>query len=55
MLEEFEFVEDVFQLDQRLIETALACGPDRELLLEAIRTGNWSCVTALPEPANEAA
>jgi len=39
--------------DPRLIETALACGAHREMLLEAIRTQDWSAIDSLPEPTGD--
>jgi hypothetical protein len=36
-------------LDPVLIETALSLGEHRELVLEAMRTGRWDAVDALPE------
>ena len=50
MFDVFDFDPDFVPLDDRLTETALACGEHSGLVLDALRTGDWSAVDALPEP-----
>lgn len=39
--------------DPRELETALELGSHRELVLEAMRTGDWRAVDALPDPSDD--
>jgi hypothetical protein len=39
--------------DPREVETALELGQHRELVLEAMRTGCWDAVDAIPEPSED--